>query len=656
MQSVIGYRPRFKQFGHLGLRNTLSLTEGVGAQIAYEAEAAALFTRYTTQPGTARKVIINDFIRALKDAGVWSKLDALYMLNGEDAQSSLLNWKQSLYNLTAVNSPTFIANQGYAGNGTSSYLDTGFIPNTAGGNFIQNSAHMALTDRTSRAANGTIQMGAATTVSGNQCLIATRATGDIFIGKVNETTSGSIASTESAGRFYSSRTASGSRVQYKDGASLGSVTASSSGLAVTAIVLLAYRSNNVSLFTSDQLAHASFGSGLTADEVADYDAALVEYYAAIDILVTTAALLAERTLVWDRPANEFKWAGATKTLADATDQGGGAYTINDGTWWDANNTVMLEYELFEDVAMGGSGDLFSWANASNHRYEFGAHDTDKFRLYFSQGNEYAYPTWEQLSAGYRAGRHRPLAQSEPGQAIISRVNGNAEDNVAGAVLGTFSAPTRFGILRGERFGTPATTNITFHRAWGWNRLLTQDERRLAVTAGNYRPVHLIGDSFLNSGILQEQLALKCRREYIALSQDGVGGSSLADQATRFAATPEFYGDTLIIMDGGLEDDEVTALASIQDMVARFGHQRWYYVEPSPNTYASVQAWCGDHFIPVTAAMQAANDGSANDLADVANGLVPRSLRIDSIHENAAGTRIRARVIHAYISARGHMPL
>ena len=30
MQSVIGYRPRFKQFGHLGLRNTLSLTEGVG--------------------------------------------------------------------------------------------------------------------------------------------------------------------------------------------------------------------------------------------------------------------------------------------------------------------------------------------------------------------------------------------------------------------------------------------------------------------------------------------------------------------------------------------------------------------------------------------------------------------------------------------------
>jgi len=635
----------------------LTLFQGVGGgSIAYEAEAAALFARYTTQPGTARKVIINDFIRALKAAGVWAKSDGIYMLNGEDEQSSLLNWKQNLYNLTAVDSPTFTANQGYAGNGTSSYLDTGFVPNTAGGSWVQNSAHMALTNRTSRAANGSVQMGCATTVNGNQAIMASRFTGDLFLGKMNDVTNGSIASTESAGRFYTSRSASGSRVQYKDGVSLGSVTAASSGLAVTAMVLLAYRSNVVSLFTSDQLAHASFGSGLTADEVADYDAALVEYYAAIDILVETAALLAERTLVWDRPSNEFKWAGATKTLADATDQGSGAYTVNDGTWWAEDNTVMLEYELTEDVAMAGSGDLFSWTNASNHRYEFVAHDTDKFRLYFSQGNEYAYPTWEQLSAGYRAGRHRPLAMSETGELVISRVNANAEDDVAGAVLGTFTAPTRFGILRGERFNTAATTNITFHRAWAWNRLLTQDERRLAVTAGNYRPMHLIGDSFLNSGILQEQLALKCRREYIAFSQDGVGGSSLADQATRYAATPEFYGDTLIIMDGGLEDDEATALASIQDMVGRFGHQRWYYVEPSPNTYSSVQTWCGDHFIPVTAAMQAANDGTANDLADVANGLVPRSLRIDSIHENAAGTRIRARVIHAYISARGHMPL
>lgn len=110
----------------------------------FEREARNLFARFTTPPTSDRARLINALIKTLKQCGAWAKLDVLYILAAADAQSSLLNWVATSFNLTAVASPTFAADRGYTGNGSSMRLDTGFNPSTAGGKLSLNSVHLGL--------------------------------------------------------------------------------------------------------------------------------------------------------------------------------------------------------------------------------------------------------------------------------------------------------------------------------------------------------------------------------------------------------------------------------------------------------------------------------------------------------------------------------
>ena len=122
------------------------------------------------------------------------------------------------------------------------------------------------------------------------------------------------------------------------------------------------------------------------------------------------------------------------------------------------------------------------------------------------------------------------------------------------------------------------------------------------------------------------------------------------------------------MDGGLESDAATALArlaNIRDLLAPVC-KRWLFVQPSPQelaagtpsrnafdaTVAAVAAAFPDNFVECLTALKAGNDGSPEDLADVANNIVPRSLRIDSIHETPAGSAIRGGLVAAALNTKG----
>jgi hypothetical protein len=122
-----------------------------GAYIFTNAEAAALVARFTTQPTNARKALIDTFVGSLKTAGVWSKLDALYVTAQFDAQAAQRNWIADQYNLTPANAPTFTADRGYAGNGTSAHLTTGALRN-AMSKFTQDSASIGAWERSEVAA------------------------------------------------------------------------------------------------------------------------------------------------------------------------------------------------------------------------------------------------------------------------------------------------------------------------------------------------------------------------------------------------------------------------------------------------------------------------------------------------------------------------
>ena len=84
----------------------------VGAGSSYDAATEAIAAAFTTPPTTARKDLIDAAVVALKAAGVWAKLDALYAFAAADSQAAMINWKHpGTYNATEVNAPTFTADQ-----------------------------------------------------------------------------------------------------------------------------------------------------------------------------------------------------------------------------------------------------------------------------------------------------------------------------------------------------------------------------------------------------------------------------------------------------------------------------------------------------------------------------------------------------------------
>lgn len=72
--------------------------------ISSDSDANALFAAMTVQPNTLRKKIILSTIHSLKLAGIWNKLDALWIPAAHDRQAARLNWRNpALFELTEKN-------------------------------------------------------------------------------------------------------------------------------------------------------------------------------------------------------------------------------------------------------------------------------------------------------------------------------------------------------------------------------------------------------------------------------------------------------------------------------------------------------------------------------------------------------------------------
>lgn len=179
------------------------------------------------------------------------------------------------FDLTAVNSPSFVADQGYAG-GTPAYLATGYNPATDGVHYLQNDAHIALWDLTNRAASTATQTG--TGPSGTSItLMATRYTGDVIYSRVNDT-GGTLPNARSDGFFLANRLSAAERTTYRDGAAIGTLAAASQAVPSVPVPVLCSMLNGAPAYpTTDRIAVFSMGAGLTAAEVAAFHAALRTY-------------------------------------------------------------------------------------------------------------------------------------------------------------------------------------------------------------------------------------------------------------------------------------------------------------------------------------------------------------------------------------------
>jgi hypothetical protein len=102
---------------------------------AFDADYLAVLNYATTQgytlPSSGQQLLQNQLVVDLKDGGIWSKLDTfgVFATDG-DSDFALIDWIR-LSDYTAVNSPTFTTDEGFTGNGATSYINTSFNPTMA---------------------------------------------------------------------------------------------------------------------------------------------------------------------------------------------------------------------------------------------------------------------------------------------------------------------------------------------------------------------------------------------------------------------------------------------------------------------------------------------------------------------------------------------
>ena len=215
------------------------------------------FLRRTTGFSQRNIEAYDDLINALVYDSLWPKIDIMYVLAAANEANAAQNLKSSSYTLTASGSPTFAADQGYTGNGSSMYLDTNFNPATAGGNFSLNSQSNFAYSRTDAA---TIASFFGTLNAAPTIYMSPRSTDLLYIG-----TSGggyTTANTNAIGFYHSTRRGANDQEVYKNGASLTSNASGSTSLQSNNLAILRVGTG----YSTGQCSFAGAGGGMTDAE------------------------------------------------------------------------------------------------------------------------------------------------------------------------------------------------------------------------------------------------------------------------------------------------------------------------------------------------------------------------------------------------------
>lgn len=244
------------------------------------AEAATYVAAMDVPPLDAEKAIIDTFVGALKTAGIWAKLDLLFLLAAHTEQASLLNVKQEVTdsNLSEVGSLTFAVNTGWTGAGANgNRLETALWSFDEGPNYALDSAHAGVWSLTTGQENALVGFGNAIS---NGLLLLPRSTGNALTFKVNHNaTQTAVGSqTDGSGHYIINRSASNAEQVYRNGASIGSSSVTSGAVTSQVFRLLGDVGGGAS---SRQIAAAHAGGSLSADEASDFYDALSAYLGAI---------------------------------------------------------------------------------------------------------------------------------------------------------------------------------------------------------------------------------------------------------------------------------------------------------------------------------------------------------------------------------------
>jgi hypothetical protein len=231
-----------------------------------------------TLPSAGQQALQNQLVVDLKAAGVWSKLDtfAVFATDG-NSNFALIDWKR-LIQYTAVNSPTFTTNQGFNGNGSSSYINTNYNATTQGVNYSLNSASNGAY-LFENSLGDFCYLGALELPNKFSALVINRATN---LTRMNDSTNGfPTTKITTTGLICANRPNSTTLNIYKNGTFHESIAATSTGLPNTNFYALAWSVGGTpGQFTNKKVSCVFLGADLTSYQT-DFNTALNNYMTAI---------------------------------------------------------------------------------------------------------------------------------------------------------------------------------------------------------------------------------------------------------------------------------------------------------------------------------------------------------------------------------------
>ena len=132
---------------------------------SYQAETLAWIALLSGTYTDDQKQAMDSLVIRLKNDTLWTIADRIFPFAFFNASDALIDMKASSDNATAVNSPTFTAKEGYKGNGSSSYINSNFIPATDGVNWTLNNASIGVYVNEASTGSNPYHMGGYTTGS-----------------------------------------------------------------------------------------------------------------------------------------------------------------------------------------------------------------------------------------------------------------------------------------------------------------------------------------------------------------------------------------------------------------------------------------------------------------------------------------------------------
>jgi len=231
----------------------------------FSANAQQYFARYDTKPTGDTLKWYAEFIDSLTLNGVWAQIDEMWIYANNTQANSLLGVK-GYKNSAAVNTPTFTSYRGFAGNGSTSYINTNYNPSSDKVSLTANSMSIGAYSRTNTQSNKAIMGNLGASPNRYMYIYPWTNTG-FFLYPMNQTSDNSVASTTSLGFYAANRSDASSIQAYRNGTQAGTASVAASTINNVALYVCAINQNGTAAeFSTRQIAFAYVGASLTAQQ------------------------------------------------------------------------------------------------------------------------------------------------------------------------------------------------------------------------------------------------------------------------------------------------------------------------------------------------------------------------------------------------------